>query len=293
MQAGTALLSVFLAGPALAAPPGARPAADANAAIMARINAADPALTQSPTPIENLLDVAELAERRLAAATDLDDVGELLTHVGTAREIAHGRTGAPDHLCRLLDAAGSVLARAGLPANLRTEALDFTNRAHATLSAGHPGHTCVPESHAELLPVVRKPAVAWTRPPAEQADRPKLAPMTLAGGVLLGTATALTLGLVGVRVHRGRAGDELGGIRSEVEAAGGKTLEQDERIAELQAIKTWTRSATVGLAVSAAVLGAVGVGLVVAGAQRQRTQQARLVPYGGPQGPGIALVGRF
>jgi len=293
MQAGTALLSVFLAGPALAASPGARPAADANAAIMARINAADPALTQSPTPIEDLLDVAKLAERRLAAATDPDDVGELLTHVGTAREIAHGRTGSPDHLCRLLDTAGSVLARAGLPANLRTEALDFTNRAHATLSSGHPGHTCVPEPHAELLPVVRKPAVPWTRPPAEQADRPKLAPMTLAGGVLLGTATALTLGLVGVRVHRGRAGDELGGLRSEVEAAGGKTLEQDERIAELQAINMWTRSATVGLAVSAAVLGAVGVGLVVAGAQRQRTQQARLVPYGGPQGPGIALVGRF
>ena len=40
MHAGTALLSVFLAGPALAAPP----AAEANAAIMARINAADPAL---------------------------------------------------------------------------------------------------------------------------------------------------------------------------------------------------------------------------------------------------------
>ena len=77
MHAGTALLSVFLAGPALAAPP----AAEANAAIMARINAADPALTQSPTPIEDLLDVAELAERRLAAATDPDDVGELLSAV--------------------------------------------------------------------------------------------------------------------------------------------------------------------------------------------------------------------
>jgi len=116
--------------------------------------------------------------------------------------------------------------------------------------------------------------------------------MTLAGGVLLGTATALTLGLVGVRVHRARAGDELGDIRSEVEAAGGKTPEQDERIAELQAINTWTRGATVGLAVSAAVLGALGVGLVVAG-ERQRTQTARLAPYGGLQGAGIVLMGRF
>jgi hypothetical protein len=292
MHAGTALLSVFLAGPALAAPPATRATTETNAAIMARINAADPALTRSPTPIEDLLDVAELAERRLAAATELDDVGELLTHVGTAREIAHQRTGAPDHLCRLLDAAGSVLARAGLPANLRTEAIDFTDRARATLAAEHPGHTCVPEAEAELLPVVRKPAVAWVGPPAGQADRPKVPSMTLAGGVLLGTAAALTLGLVGVRVHRARAGDELGGIRSEVEAAGGKTPEQDERIAELQAINTWTRGATVGLTVSAAVLGALGVGLVVAG-ERQRTQTARLAPYGGPQGAGIILRGRF
>ncbi len=294
MHAGTALLSVFLAGPALAAPPAARPAADAtpNATIMARINAADPALTGSPTPIEDLLDVAELAERRLAAATDLDEVGELLTHVGTAREIAHERTGAPNHLCRLLDAAGSVLARADLPANLRTEALDFTDRARATLATDHPGHNCVPEAQAELLPVVRKPAVAWAGPPAGQADRPKVASMTLAGGLLLGTTTALTLGLVGVRVHRARAGDELGDIRGEVEVAGGKTLEQDERIAELQAINTWTRGATAGLALSAALLGALGVGLVVAG-ERQRKQTARIAPYSGPQGAGIVLIGRF
>lgn len=117
--------------------------------------------------------------------------------------------------------------------------------------------------------------------------------MTLAGSVLLGTATALTLGLVGVRIHRGRAGEELGDIRSEVEAAGGKTIEQDERIAELEAINSWTRGATVGLAVSTAVLGVIGVGLIAAGSKRQRAQQARLTPYGGPQGAGLALQGRF
>lgn len=289
MHAGTALLLVFLAGPALAAPP----AAEANAAIMARINAADPALTQSPTPIADLLDVAELAERRLVAATDLDEVGELLTHVGTAREIAHARTGVPDHLCQLLDAAGSVLARADLSANLRTEASDFMARAHATLATEHPGHTCASATSVELLPVVPKPAVTWAASPAKPVDRPKVAPATLAGGVLLGTATALTLGLVGVRVHRGRAGDELAGIRSEVEAAGGKTVEQDQRIAELQAINRWTRSATVGLAVSTAVLGVLGVGLVVAGARTQRTQPPRVAPYGGPQGAGLVLRGRF
>ena len=103
----------------------------------------------------------------------------------------------------------------------------------------------------------------------------------------------MTLGLVGVRVHRGRAGDELAGIRAEVEAAGGKTIAQSERMTELKAIDTWTRGATIGLAVSSAVLAAVGVGLVAAGAQRQRTERARLAPYGGPQGAGIVLLGRF
>ena len=123
MHAGTALLSVFLAGPALTAPPNG-PARETNAAIMARINAADPALTQAPTPVEDLLDVAELAEHKLHEATDLDEVGELLTHVGTAREIAHERTGGPEHLCRLVDAAGSVLARPGLSAHHRRTLVD-------------------------------------------------------------------------------------------------------------------------------------------------------------------------
>jgi hypothetical protein len=292
MNAGVALLSVFLAGPALAAPPAVRPVAEAtdNATIMARINAADPALTQSPASVASLVAVAELAERKLAVATDPDDVGELLTHVATAREIAHERTGAADHLCKLLAAAGGVLSRAGLQPNLRSEATDFTVRARTTLAARHPGHTCAAANRTEPPTAVVKPAVALAIP---AGHRPQAAPLKVAGGVLLGTAVALTLGLVGVRVHRGRAGDELGDIRSEVEAAGGKTLEQDERITELQAINTWTRNATVGLAVSTAVLGVLGVGLVAADPQRQRAQRARLTPYGGPQGAGLTLVGRF
>ena len=38
-----------------------------------------------PTSVDDLVEVAELAERLLFAATDPDDVCELLTHVGTAR----------------------------------------------------------------------------------------------------------------------------------------------------------------------------------------------------------------
>ena len=184
-----------------------------------------------------------------------------------------------------------MLSRAGLQPNLRSEATDFTVRARTTLAARHPGHTCAAANRTGPPTAVLKPAVALASPAGHR--RPQAAPLKVAGGVLLGTAVALTLGLVGVRVHRSRAGDELGDIRSEVEAAGGKTIEQDERITELQAINTWTRNATVGLAVSTAVLGVLGVGLVAADPQRQRAQRARLTPYGGPQGAGLTLVGRF
>lgn len=301
MHAGTALLAVSLAGPGLAAPPAPRPAPDAtdNAAIMARINAADPSLTTSPTSIDELVAVAELAERKLAAATDPDDVGELLTHVGTAREIAHGRTNVADHLCKLLAAASDVRAREGLPADLHTEAATFSDTARTTLANQHAEHNCPPTDRpvrtVDTKPrVTPKPAVVPgpLRPSTDRVRRPKIARVTVAGGVLLGTATALTLGLVGVRVHRGRAGDELAGIRDEVDAAGGKTIAQGDRIAELETINAWTRAATVGLAVSAAVLGVVGVDLVAAGMQR-RTEQARIAPYGGPQGAGFVLRGRF
>ena len=297
MYAGTALLSVFLAAHALAAPPVAVSSAGAtdNAAIMARINAADPSLTQSPTSIAELVEVAELAERKLVAATDADDVGELLTHVGTAREIAYERTGAADHLCKLLAAAGDVLARTGLPADLRAEAAAFTDAAGKTLKERHAGHTCTPATRSAAPTVVPTPIVAPrpVRSPAERAPLRKFPPITVAGGLLLGTATALTLGLVGVRVHRGRAADELAGIRAEVDAASGKTVAQGERLAELKTVDTWTRGATIGLTVSAAVLAAVGVGLVAAGARRYRTERAQLAPFGGPQGAGIVLLGRF
>jgi hypothetical protein len=164
----------------------------------------------SPTSIDELVAVAELAERKLAAATDPDDVGELLTHVGTAREIAHGRTNVADHLCKLLAAASDVRAREGLPADLHTEAATFSDTARTTLANEHAGHNCPPADRpvrtVDTKPrVTPKPAVmpGPLRPSTDRVRRPKIARVTVAGGVLLGTATALTLGLVGVRVHRG------------------------------------------------------------------------------------------
>ena len=291
MHAGTALLSVSLAGPALAAP--TTPDLTDNAAIMARIDAADPSLTRSPTAVTELVEVAELAERKLAAASDPDEVGELLTLVGTAREIAYERTDAADHLCRLITAARDVRARVGLPADLYAEAAAFIDRAGATLGHQHAGHTCQARATA---PTVTPPPPAPPPPirsPAEPTPRRQAPSLTATGGALLGAATASTLGLVGIRVHRGRARDELAEISAEIEAAGGKTVAQGQRIADLRALETWTRSVTIGLTVSAAVLAAVGVGLVAAGARRQRTQRARLAPYGGPQGAGIVVLGRF
>ena len=101
MHGRVALLSLFLSGPALAAPAlsnkpaevaSMSPDAD-NAAILAAISAGDPALTASPSPVAQMLEAVTLAERRLARATDVDAVGELLTLVGIGREVAYLRTG--------------------------------------------------------------------------------------------------------------------------------------------------------------------------------------------------------
>jgi len=52
---------------------------------LSRLRAGVRAVDRMPTSVDDLVEVAELAERLLLAATDPDDVGELLTHVGTAR----------------------------------------------------------------------------------------------------------------------------------------------------------------------------------------------------------------
>lgn len=152
-----------------------------------------------------------------------------------------------------------------------------------------------PAAPASTPAVIRKPAPAPSpvTPPGEGSHRAKMVRFAVSGGLLLGAATVLTLGVVAVRIHRSHAGDELAGIRTEVEAAGGKTLAQGQRITELKQIDTWTRNATIGLSLSAVAVAALGAGLIAAAARHQRLERARLALYGGPEGAGIVLLGRF
>lgn len=108
-----AVLSLLLAGPALAAPP--LDAASDNAAIHAEINAADPTITTPPAPLERLLAAAELAEARLEAAVEAGQVSDLLGLAAAARKIAYLRTGAALHLCQLLAVAERVGGPGGGP----------------------------------------------------------------------------------------------------------------------------------------------------------------------------------
>src|SRR5687768_3533730 len=112
MPARAALLSLVLAGPGLAAPPAPplSPESD-NAAILAAIDAADPAYATTPAPVEQVVAAAELAEKRLAAAEDADTFAELLMLAGAARRIASQRAPADarEHLCAMLADAELVL----------------------------------------------------------------------------------------------------------------------------------------------------------------------------------------
>lgn len=206
-----ALLSLLLAEPAFAAP---RLTPDSsNDAIFEAINAADPALTKTPAPVEDLLAAAELAEARLETATTPRAIGDLLTLAATARKVAYARTGSALHLCALQAATRRVLAREGLPDNLRAEATGLDDDASAGLAA-HDGATCprpapntsdelllepppAPEPQADpLLPMSgRRPAARHPVPADEHPGRS----LALAGGVTL----ALGLGMLGVAGYTG------------------------------------------------------------------------------------------
>ena len=208
-----ALLSLLLAGPAFAAP---RLTPDSsNDAIFEAINAADPALTRTPAPVEDLIAAAELAETRLETATTPRAIGDLLTLAATARKVAYSRTGSTLHLCALQAATRRVLAREGLPDNLRAEATGLSDDASAGLAA-HDGATCprpapntsdalflepspAPEPQAEpLLPMSgRRPAAR--HPHTIPADEHPGRSLALAGGVTL----ALGLGMLGVAGYTG------------------------------------------------------------------------------------------
>ncbi|MFZ6186122.1 hypothetical protein ACOXH8_45895, partial [Nannocystis pusilla] len=247
-------------------------------------------------PIERLVEVAELVETRLAAAVDLEDVADLLTLVVTARKVAYQRTGAPVHLCQVLAAAEQVSARPGLSSGLAAEAGEFAREARSGL-ATHADAPC-------LQPQPEEPTKEPGPQPAVMPG-PKAAPMsvtsegrradglTIAGGVLLGTAGVVALGLLGVRVYRLGPYQEHLALVADAEAAGGRSPAQDLRMYELDVIRTRTQQATIGLAVSGAVFAVVGAALLGTGLKRPSSTRARVVPFGGPYAAGIELRARF
>lgn len=287
-----ALLSLLLAGPALAAPP-LSPTAS-NDAILEAINAADPELTDCPAPVADLLAAAELAETRLQAAATVRDLGDLLTLAATARKIAYHRTGEALHLCALLDASAQVLARAGLPASVQADASGLADEARADLAA-HRDALCMQPPPAPAPPPKPAPgsSIAVEPPSRELAPDARRARGLVRGGVVsLGLAGLAGFGLVVVRAIRVGPYEQHETLVAEAKAAGGTTPDQQAAMLRFDAFREQTKLATIGLAVSGAVLAVIGGSLVVAGKRRMSTR-AQVAPYGGPFGAGLGLHGAF
>lgn len=294
-----ALLSLLLAGPAFAAP---RLAPDSsNDAIFEAINAADPTLTKTPAPVEDLSAAAELAETRLETATTPRAIGDLLTLAATARKVAYARTGSTLHLCALQAATRQVLAREGLPDNLRAEATGLGDDASAGLAA-HGDATCprpapnttlflepppAPEPHADpLLPMSgHRPAARHPSPADEHPSRS----LALAGGVTL----ALGLGMLGVA---GYTGGRMLEARRDAQALaatvdGYADADQLARDAALRQEYRTMAPSTLVLALAGGASFVVGAVLVGVGGRRMARAASRtaLLPAPG----GLAFHARF
>lgn len=287
-----ALLSLLLAGPALAVPP-LSPTAS-NDAILEAINAADPELTARPAAVADLLAAAELAETRLQAAATVRDIGDLLTLAATARKIAYRRTGEALHLCALLDASAHVLARAGLPASVQADATGLADEARADLAAHRDAPCMQPPSVPAPAPTsAPAPSIAVEPPSRALSPDARRARGLVRGGVVsLGLAGLAGIGLVVVRAIRVGPYQQHEALVEEAKAAGGTTPDQQAAMLRFDAFREQTKLATIGLAVSGAILAVIGGALVVAGRRRTSTR-AHVAPYGGPFGAGLGLHGTF
>lgn len=310
-----AVLSLLLAGPALAAPP--LGATSDNAAIHHEINAADPKITTPPAPLERLFAAAELAETRLEAAVEPGQVSDLLGLAAAARKVAYQRTGEAIHLCQLLTVAERVQAREGLPPRVKAEASAFADDARADLTA-HADVPCMraepevaePESRAKPeatsrpevasgpevsgLETMSRPLTAETSPAARPSLETRRARGLIAGGgVSLALAGFAGVGLIAVRAYRVGAYEDYVGLVAAAGQAGGKTSEQAAQLEASKEIKAATDRATVGLAVSGAALAVLGATLVATGKKRPTPARARLEPFGGLYGAGLGLRGSF
>lgn len=296
MHARVALLSLCLSGPALAAPPQAAPVVDQDR-IFDLIQGADPTQTNSADikPIADLEEAAELAAEGLERAAP-GDLAELLGHVVTARRVAYERTKDPAHLCARLAVVERLLERRDLPPALASTAAKLRDDERRALPEG----ACLPKPEPKPEPnVIKAPRqvdrIGPVAPPTADAAAPvRLArrPDVVAGSVLLALSGASIAALVGVRVYRSDAADELNRITAEAQAAGGKTAEQAAQGRRLAEVGEATKAATVGLSVALAAFAAVGVGLVARGKAKQRRGPV-VAPLGGPHTAGLILQARF
>lgn len=288
MHARAALLSLLLAGPALAAPPRTAPDLDR---IFRLIQGADPTQTAPATlrPVADLVEAAELATAALEHAPR-EELGELFGHVVTARQVAYERTSNdPAQLCARIAAVEKLLRRPDLPPELVSGATRLREEDRQAVPAEACSSPGEPEPEPEPEPTPQSVAVQPSPPPVK-IHKPNAA--VLSGGALLGLSGATLAALVGVGVYRSSAADELNRIAAEVEAAGGKTAEQAEQARRLVGIGEVTKGALVGLGVGLGVLTAAGLGLVLHGKAKER-KGPQVVPLGGPHTAGLMLHGRF
>lgn len=275
MPARAALVSLVLAGPGLAAPPASplSPESD-NAAIFAAIVAADPASTTNPAPVEQLVDAADLAEKRLATAEDVDAVAELLMYAGAARRLAAERAPADAraHLCAMLADAEQVLGRKALPAELadpasglKAEALDGLKGAEC------PPTDAVPKPPPKPSAEPEGPAAAPASAPPPRRPVARLA----VGGTLVGLAAPLLVGMAASLVARRNAAEALDAINAAYMAE--QRPPTDAEAADgLAANDRYRRLGPVALGLGLAAGASLAAGLAVLLARPRAHSRARL-----------------
>jgi hypothetical protein len=287
-----ALILVMLVQTPAAAGPAAPSVQDQ---LLGAINRGDPEMTASPTPVAELTAAAELASRALVHA-EMSEVSELLGYLHTALDLAYRRTGDPTHLKAEVVALEPLMARPELPHELIVRATRWRDAACTSLLAVHGiSRACAtPQASSHPpQPQVAAPIPTLTAAPKEAtSETRRTPPMTIAGGVLLGLGGGLAVAAAGIQAHRVRSRDEFVAFweetkdDAELSSAAAATLDHHVRTSQ------WTLTAVQVLAVSAAAIGLMGIGLVAGGTLRNK-RETRVTPFAGARSVGLVVEGRF
>lgn len=285
--------------------------------LAAVLSLAAPAATDCPGPAEKPapLRCLESGDRQAAAAAaraelrrrdaTADDrrfaveLGEL-----ALREL-YAADDDPEHLCELEALFAEYLATPGAVA----AANKHRERAAADRRKNHPQHRCTragdasPGSHASTSsPRPSKVTRETAHSAADQtssipppSDSPHRTPsgMHIGGTVLLLASMGFGAGITALAMRRDDLADRARIVADAVVAGGGWTHALERERDHILAVDRRMRSAMVGLAVTSGIAAAVGIGLIVAGAQEHERRRAEVTPYGDAHRAGIMLRGRF